>query len=203
MEWFVYHEDMLIAHRASKDQEFIVEMDPFMSHGDSWLLYPSPEPPLNEWIRPSYDDGFWMSTSQSLVPVTEGNVYIRKHFTPVHSYYSSVLLHLTVLSAVQVYVSGQLILEEGLSPSNSDTSYQPLIDMPLEPITYHLSIPLSLIVNDTVVAIHLLTPVLRSESLIECQIDGVVGSIQQTTVHTPIHRSESVVPVRIRVCSND
>ena len=113
------------------------------------------------------------------------------------------LLHLTVLSAVQVYVSGQLILEEGLSPSNSDTSYQPLIDMPLEPITYHLSIPLSLIVNDTVVAIHLLTPVLRSESLIECQIDGVVGSIQQTTVHTPIHRSESVVPVRIRVCSND
>ena len=135
--------------------------------------------------------------------MTEGNVYIRKHFTPVHSYYSSVLLHLTVLSAVQVYVSGQLILEEGLSPSNSDTSYQPLIDMPLEPITYHLSIPLSLIVNDTVVAIHLLTPVLRSESLIECQIDGVVGSIQQTTVHTPIHRSESVVPVRIRVCSND
>ena len=203
MEWFVYHEDMLIAHRDSNEQEFVVEMDPFVNRGDSWLLYPNPDPPLNDWSNPLYDDGFWIAMSQSIVPVTDGNVYIRQHFTPIHTYYSSLLLHLTVRSPVQVYVSGQLVLEKGLSPSNSDSSYQPLIDMPLEPITYHLSIPLSLIVNDTVIGIHLVTPKLLNESLIEFQVEGVVGSIQQTTVHTPICRSEPVVAVRIVGCCNE
>lgn len=196
MEWFVYHENMLIAHRASNEHDFIFEMDSLVNRGDPWLLYPYLEPPSSLWIQPSFDDGSWLSTTQPLVTMNDGSIYIRKHFNPVHSYYSSVLMHVTVRSGVQVYASGQLVLEEGVSQSNNDVSFQPLIDMPLEPVTYHCSIPLDLVVNDTILAIRLLTPGSMNVSLLlELQVEGIGGMIQQTTINTPITRSEPIVPV--------
>lgn len=198
MEYYIYYKNAVIAHRSPSNPSLLIEVLPLYHHAeDTFLRFDMMDPLPKNWIVPQYDDSFWMSTSEIGRTNPDGNAYVRVHTQVPHAYANQMILRITVRSAVEVYISGKLLFSKGLTAVNDDRHYQPIITMPLQPITYSHEIPLQLVVEDMVIAVKLLTSAEEDYPLVFAMEVVMITAeeSQVTSITTKLDASPSLVVV--------
>lgn len=192
-----YHSMLLTTRHAYQPITFFY-IEPFIRYEDDWLLYDFMDPVGTYWMSVFYDDMIWTDTPVGWLTLQEQeSFYLRKHFTPLTTQWSSIALQIETNAGAEVYVNGRLVYQIGLSEGCKEDCILVNTVHAIEPQTYSFTVgdAIDKELSEDVIAIHLIPYYPVTSVFFRATVHPICSSTQLSNVHTRVTRSSPIIPV--------